>query len=82
MIPEFACQDSLFLILIHSFAQNSKPLVFIGKRLFQFFCDRSNVGITHSLLICEDCFFHLFLRHDLFDSGKQLFRRTLPRFCQ
>ena len=66
--------DSLLLILIYSFTKNSKPLLILCKSLFQLLSQDTDILLTGLLVIGKYSLLHLFLRNDLFDGCKQLFR--------
>ena len=76
--------NSLFLVLVHSFAQNSQPFFIISKCFFQFCCHLTDIFFSCLFVIGEYRNFHLFRCYDLFHRCEQFFRyRTgfIAVFC-
>ena len=66
--------DSLLLVLIYSLTQNSQPLLVISECLFQALGDCADILFSLLFLVCKYSLFHLFLRNQLTNRCKQLFR--------
>ena len=65
--------DGLLFILIDCLVEDGKPLFVVGKCFAEFFLESGDVGFAGLLVVCEDCFFHLCGRNDLFDGCEELF---------
>ena len=66
--------DSLLLILIYCFSENSQPFFIVCKCFLKSCCDLTDVFFSCLFIVCEDSFFHLFGRNDLLDRLEQFFR--------
>ena len=66
--------DSLLLVLVNRLSKHCQPLFVVCECFLQFFCDHADIFLTCLFVIGKYRLFHLFLRNNLADCGKQFFR--------